>query len=343
MTTSIAFSKVLPGGNSTIILTGTDLTPDELPGIAAALMHPLHLQAEQVGALFLRGALPHLQMMGGEFCVNATRSAALLLARNGRLAPFVPGCLHGEITVSGMASPIHILAAAASEELAEGIAAALPGIREDEEAVQERTYSQKERYAYTNAVRLHCAARILCGAGSTKLLDLGPGTHLVHLPGISHLLLEADAHPMPRQWRKASADWRRQTGLDTAPASGVVWYRREQEGFRIWPAVEVRATGSEHMETACGSASLALSLLHYAGLTTPPETDELPLDDPRQPEDKALVCHITQLSGETLQVILQFDFGTGAPPPYAPSLPTHAWVSGRVTLVAEGATYVAQG
>lgn len=337
---SIAFSKILHGGNSTIILTGTDLSPDELPDIAAALMHPLHLQAEQVGALFLRGALPHLQMMGGEFCVNATRSAALLLARNGRLSPFLPGCLYGEITVSGMASPIHILAASGAEELAEGIASPLPG--DAYGAAMDKAHSPKERYAFTNAVRLHCAARILCGAGCTKILDLSPGTHMVHLPGISHLLLEADAHPMPRQWRKTTADWRRQTGLDTAPASGVVWYRREDDGYHIWPAVEVRATGSEHMETACGSASLALSLLHYAGLTPPLESDELPLGDPRPQTENGLTTRITQLSGETLEVILQFETGSGdAQPLYRPSLPTHAWVSGRVILVAEGATYVA--
>jgi hypothetical protein len=256
---------------------------------------------------------PHLQMMGGEFCVNATRSAALLLARAGKLRPVgTEDCLGGQITVSGAIAPVDVLAGTAEEALLR----ALSGDRETR-----RTTAAG--FPPTEETRLFCAARMPCGAGSTKILPAGPGLHLVHIPGICHLLVDAQSRPMPRNWQAGSADLRLQAGIANAPASGVVWYERQADAYRITPAVEVKATSSEHLETACGSASMAMALLHETVLGAPGGTGA-PLS-------------VLQPSGETLKVTL---IPSPDKPGTNPRLPVHAWVSGQVSLVAEGLTHV---
>lgn len=344
---TFAFHKLLPGGNSTIILSDTGLSPDELPRVAGSLMHPLHLQAEQVGELFSDRALPHLQMMGGEFCVNATRSAALLLAQKGALTP-LQNCLAGMITVSGMTPPVHILVADEDEKLfalLQNIAIGSVVLSDDlPDGPKPKTPSAGVPSVFFPAEEkmLYCAARMICGAGSTRLLDIAPGAFLIHMPGISHLLLDANIHSMPANWSMATAKWRKKAGLETAPASGVVWYAQEENTYRIWPAVAVRATRSEHLETACGSASMAIALLykarHEKGCAPLPGASALLRSDAALTDKKNAPLVVIQPSGETLSVTLQYEpesLTTGER-----HMPAYAWVSGRVLLVAEGVTHI---
>jgi hypothetical protein len=158
--------------------------------------------------------------------------------------------------------------------------------------------------------------------GGAGILPAGPGLHLVHIPGICHLLADAASRPRPEDWRSGSADLRRQAGIAKAAASGVVWYERLGGAYRITPAVEVKATASEHLETACGSASMAMALLHATVLAAPEQT---PLS-------------VIQPSGETLKVTLAHDPAGGLSP--KPSFPDQAWVSGQVRLTAEGLAYL---
>ena len=67
--TPVQFVKMVPGGNPTILVHGTLPGAAEWPRLAARLLHPMHVQAEQAGAVHLpsNGGLAHLQMMGGEF------------------------------------------------------------------------------------------------------------------------------------------------------------------------------------------------------------------------------------------------------------------------------------
>ena len=338
---SVAFSKLVPGGNTTIILTGSSLGPEELSSVSAELMHPLHVQAEQVGALLVRGPMPHLQMMGGEFCVNATRSAALLLARSNRLRPLDDSdCFYGQITVSGMAPAVDILVSRNEDSLDRLLKDIVSASVSLDDVSGKGTAKPSDDLAH--ATRLFCAARMDCGAGGTRRVDVDSGICLMHLPGISHLLLDARQHPMPPQWRKATTEWRNKAGLGNAPASGVVWYERQEDSYRIWPAVEVRATASEHLETACGSASMAIALMHQAdsaafageslefdGLSAP-----LPASSNHNEEPEPLA--IIQPSGESLAVTLQY----GPAGISGQTLPAHAWVSGLVSLVAEGTAHV---
>jgi hypothetical protein len=177
---------------------------------------------------------------------------------------------------------------------------------------------------------LYCAARVDCAYPAITFQEMGDGVCLVRMPGMSHLLVDAERHPLPsmepRQWKQASASWRAACGLDHAPASGVVWHQRQGRSHRIWPAVEVRASGSEHMETACGSASLALALyeqrrsLKESGITV---SCPFPALD------------IIQPSGESLLVFLEFAHGAKAA-----ASPSSAWIAGPVTLAALGRAFL---
>ena len=70
------FVKINPAGNITILIDNFDIYDKNIPKISEEIMKETNLYAEQVG--FIRDN--HLQMMGGEFCGNASRSFASLLA-----------------------------------------------------------------------------------------------------------------------------------------------------------------------------------------------------------------------------------------------------------------------
>jgi len=97
------FYKLSPGGNTTVlVMDAEDLPPETHPALAATLMDPLHLSAEQVGFVSLEGETPRLDMMGGEFCGNAARSLAAVLALKGLLD------YEGLISVSGAPEPLAV-------------------------------------------------------------------------------------------------------------------------------------------------------------------------------------------------------------------------------------------
>lgn len=83
----LKFAKLNPTGNMTILVT--DPVPRSLQGtVATALMAYGSVGGEQVGFLeapTLPGARARLQMMGGEFCGNASMSLATLLAMEEKL------------------------------------------------------------------------------------------------------------------------------------------------------------------------------------------------------------------------------------------------------------------
>lgn len=92
-----------PAGNITLyVLDPVD--PSLRPRVTAQLLSDQALQAEQVAYCCppLCGGLGRIEMAGGEFCGNAARAYAMLLARE--LGPKVPSPLLLE--VSGCAGPV---------------------------------------------------------------------------------------------------------------------------------------------------------------------------------------------------------------------------------------------
>lgn len=72
----VEYIKVVPGGNDTAIVFGNSFTPQEKKAINDAIMKS-DKTIEQVGFISLED-IKALEMAGGEFCGNATRSAAFI-------------------------------------------------------------------------------------------------------------------------------------------------------------------------------------------------------------------------------------------------------------------------
>ena len=89
------YSLFRPGGNDTALVMGIERDPVVRQQINDAIM-ARHPQVEQVG--FLDPGQPELLMAGGEFCGNATRSAAWQFLQGH------PGEI--KITVSGVNNPL---------------------------------------------------------------------------------------------------------------------------------------------------------------------------------------------------------------------------------------------
>lgn len=270
----LPFVKYSPCGNTTILVREKGLLPAERASVAAEIIAPGHLEAEQAGYVDPAAAVPRLDMMGGEFCVNATRAFAALLADEGVLEP-EGDALGGKVGVSGM-----------------------PGV-----------------------LRVRVRRLTSCRFESAVLLDLpeappveavAPGIWLVRVPGIAHLVLDAEVHALPRDKERDTAELFARFGLLKAEAAGCIWLHREAD-LRITPFVWVRATETTYAETACGSGTLAASMVCRSVYG---DTGDLRLMQP---------------GGEPLTVS---EAGPGAGKGWA------AWVGGPVRLLARGEVFV---
>lgn len=241
---SLPFHKLSPGGNPTILVPDAGLcgdTPEcsaSRTAIARALMDSDHLGAEQVGFLDTSRPVPHMEMMGGEFCVNAARCAAFIFARLGlpALKEQAPGTYEGTMTTSGADSPIRI------------------------RAFLSQTDSGRPATRGEAAIALPLPEN----APQSLVRETAPGEFLVRLPGITHLLLDGASHPTPEFPLEAAAAKRAEYNLDAEEAAGVIWHfplAGQDNVLAILPVVHVAATGSAVAETACGSGSLATALL----------------------------------------------------------------------------------
>lgn len=225
---TLPFLKISPSGNTTILLLTSALSPHEQVLVAHELLHPLHLAAEQAG--FVNLDAPSLRMAGGEFCINATRALGLALVLENRLPAISssrshcdgPAYWRGSALTSGMPQPITL-------------------------------HVTRTTAGYNAAVEL-------CLPGPPPSEALEPGFCLVHLPGISHLLMDAERTPFPENWRMVSAALRRRYGMETYEAAGCVWWRRQGTMLHANPVVAVRHPHTVCYESACGSAALALAL-----------------------------------------------------------------------------------
>ena len=216
---SLRFYKAVPGGNPTILVLDR-VDPAERAPLSRILMGEGHVQAEQVGFLDLGTVPVRLDMMGGEFCGNACRAAAAVMAREGvGLAPCDMG-LCGELSVSGAPGPVRLRVMTEGGE---------------------------------------CWAEMPLPPGLGEgVSEPEAGMGLVRLPGITHLCLDEDRHPFPADFAQAAASLRARFGL-AGEAVGCIWYRLG-DPCAIKPVVWVRSTDSTHYETGCGSGSLALAL-----------------------------------------------------------------------------------
>lgn len=229
------FWKITPSGNPTLLLRAEDVAVNRRVEVAQRILSPLHLGGEQAGFVRLRPQWgeekPRLDMMGGEFCLNATRAFGALLAWQGLLPLETRNGANyrGKVEVSGASDPIVVEVLLPHEESAHCYAwaslnfATLPSVERDQD-----------------------------------------GLALVRLPGICHIILENRDIPSDTALAVTCAQLRQRFGLNNEEAVGCMWLKHGAEcvdGPVLHPAVWVRAMEDICLESACGSGTLACALV----------------------------------------------------------------------------------
>lgn len=265
----IPFVKLSPNGNTTILLRGT-FSPEERVRLTSRVIEVDHLGAEQAGVIDTAD-MPRLTMMGGEFCVNASRAFAGLLAFEAKQQGLSDALWQGQFRVSGMDAPL------------------LGRVKLHDEQ------------SCTSSIRLRMPTRPVVETPQ-------PGVRVVNLSGITHVLLDADAHPLnEKDALPDAALWRSKLGLTSEPAVGIVRLWQQDRDLRIFPVVWVNGTDSTVVETACGSGSLAAALACA--------------------DNGEGLWRVAQAGG-VLDVELSTDEGFAA------------WIGGEVRVVAQGEAYL---
>ncbi|SMP43902.1 hypothetical protein [Anoxynatronum buryatiense] len=228
----LTFVKCNPTENMTILIFDP-VEPEKYPMIAGRIMQENHLHAEQVGfvkppAAEASGVDSVLEMMGGEFCANATRSLAAALAfRNkpGRETEKKKGNdqLEYLLAVSGVREPVSCRVTATHHEGIYRSAARLPLPL----SVETLTFQWE--------------AQVLAGT-------------LVTFPGIAHLVFQTNVDD-PESFFPLVFE---QLEDRHHEALGMMFY--EPHDSRMKPLVWVRATDTLIWERGCGSGTAAVGV-----------------------------------------------------------------------------------
>ena len=225
------FWKVTPGGNPTILLRAEDVPAPRRAFVANAVMDAQHIGGEQVGYVQLEG-IPRLDMMGGEFCLNATRAFASvldslgLLERDGAVS-------HGLVEVSGV--------------------------------------SEKVAVRVTHGEGLPVAEACLHFNSLPEPEAVNDTLSIVRVPGITHLVQYGSA-PARTTLEAFCANQRRELSLEAEEAVGHLWMEKKDKNpadshtavLALEPVVWVNATATLCFESACGSGTLACALAEHA-------------------------------------------------------------------------------
>lgn len=226
----LEFTKVSPSGNMTILIW-SDVERAEQAKIANILMDcTYHLGAEQVGYVEESQnpkAIAHLQMMGGEFCGNATRSLAfMLVARKFPNILIENSIARFYLTVSGVEEPLEV---------------------EVECDNNNNPLSAKVQMPIYNNINSVCKKE---------------NVDLVSLEGISHIIVDNDKNPFNKDsYKDDFIEFRDNLNLQNKEAVGVMWKTVEEDNtISMEPVVWVKETDSYYYETSCGSGTVALAL-----------------------------------------------------------------------------------
>ena len=221
------FVKINPSGNTTVLIL--DPLPRELYArVASKVMKATSLSAEQVGFVepaTIPGALGRLQMMGGEFCGNASRGfSAWLTDRQDPGIHFAKGLATVEvlIEVSGH----------------DGVLRATVNT------------GSSRRHVYSVAISMPVPQWIRQGS-------LGEGKRpytRVGFEGIVHAVLW-NQPPSKDQFDSIRADMEKELG--EVDCLGVMFYQEDIQF--LTPVVYVRSVGSLVWESSCGSGSVAVA------------------------------------------------------------------------------------
>lgn len=243
----IKYSLMNPTGNRTILVT-TPVEKKYYHKVASELMRS-EPTAEQVGFLDVtNGGTFRLNMAGGEFCGNATMSAAVLLCMKGQAESPVP------LKVSG----------------AKGIMKAL--VRKCEDGLKKNSKSSANGPEGKKAVK--CTGSECLYTASVKMpspveirdvsVSLGGKKTLfpaVIFDGIVHIILNGTG--MARN--QAELNIRLWSGELNVPCLGLMFY--DEAKNRLKPLVYVKEPETLVWENSCGSGSVAeAAWLYHNGI-----------------------------------------------------------------------------
>ena len=241
----------VPGGNKTALVLGLEgfdaeaaLRKAVQDKILANHEHDTDGEVEQVGFISLDKSSPELIMTGGEFCGNATRSAAayyLLDARSGEI----------EIKVSGTNKPVKAGLSSKGKQLEAW--AEMPLIEDLSKAV----------------IPLE---------GALYWVSIEGISHLIvpqdkSIPFLQRILSceskDAQISIAIELLKKTIAE----NSLSMGKACGVIFLECVSQGsgfleslggiLKMHPFVHVAAAGTTYYETACGSGTMCVGLLDY--------------------------------------------------------------------------------
>lgn len=245
----IRYTMVKPGGNNTVLVH--DLLPRQYHGeVAREVILKKEAKGEQVGYLersTLPGTVCRLQMMGGEFCGNATRATIMLIVK--ALLAGDPGPNPFElshITRSGSHLDVPMEVSGYNGVLLAKV------VLDDQDNILDIYANMPVRR------EANCTEQRQPTVNGTSF-----DATLVHLHGISHLLIpEGEAIAgMQRSERQQNAERiLTEEGLRTLEAAGVIFYKEHDGQYTIDPYVFVRDSNTMYAETACGSGTTALAL-----------------------------------------------------------------------------------
>ena len=239
----LRYSIFDPTGNITALVESVVPEKDQ-PSVAAAIM-ARHTAVEQVGFLRLpagEGETPALRMAGGEFCGNASMSAAALWALR-------RGLDGGEcsLRVSGAESAVSVR------------------LRRETEG------------SFAAAVHMPPAGQIMereCvisgRRGGLSCVYMEGITHAVITPASAFFALKDDRPAAERAVRTLCAEL-------GASCLGLMFLEEEMPRWRLTPLVWVPASGTLFWENSCASGSAAVSM---ALARTLKRTVALDLDEP---------------------------------------------------------------
>ena len=233
--TRLRYSIMDPTGNITALVEDA-VEPACQPVVAAAIMER-HPEVEQVG--FVQSGSPEggpavdaaLRMAGGEFCGNATMSAAaLLLLRKGQPGPMDDDFVTVQLAVSGAARPVEV-----------------------------RLY-QTEKQSFDASIlmpdALSVCNRALAFDGVSGQLPV------VYMEGISHVIVQPDSaffwlrDDAPAAERAVRA-WCADLGAD---GLGLMFVEKGTSERHLTPLVYVPAADTVFWENSCASGSAATAM-----------------------------------------------------------------------------------
>jgi len=216
---NLRYSVVRPGGNDTCLIHGI-IRDNQIRKQINDLIIQTHPNVEQVAFINNDPNSAEILMAGGEFCGNATRSAAWsILEQNPNT--------NIEITASGLEPGAKLQAGIDS---------------------QNNAWSQMPIKPETKNIE-----------------TINETTHLVHLDGISHLVIHspnlANTEINPESLKQESMELIKAHKLETLPAAGVIYYLEQDSKIQIHPVVYVSSIDTLFYESGCGSGTTALAMV----------------------------------------------------------------------------------